>query len=346
MAFFGSRRVVTGLDVGATSVKAVRLGHEPSGAKLLGLAIVELGTDQSSEPSDGPRVTRKTEAIREVLARCGAERTRGTSIITAVGGPGVSIKHVAFPPMPRNALAESIHWEARKHVPFGESEFILDFQILDEGTGQDTGKMQVLLAAVETELVEHHVADLAAAGVEPDAVDLVPLALMNEVDEEGLLNSEALAVVDIGVSAINLAIHRRGGLFFSRTVPLLVGRHPAIKNDSARKGSWNLSEKSPATDTLQVDESDDGWREVVLAEIRRSLTFYNNETGKKGIDRVYLTGGRALAPGVAQELTEGLGIATEVLNPLERVEHSAVDVGELAVHGPRFALAMGLARRA
>lgn len=341
---FGSRRVVTGLDVGTTSVKAVCLGHQPGSAtKLLGLAIAEFNPDAADEPADGPRVNRKTEAIRKALARAGAERARGAPIITAVGGPGVSIKHVAFPPMPRNALAESIHWEARKHVPFGESEFILDFQILDEG--EDNGKMQVLLAAVETELVEHHVADLAAAGVEPDAVDLVPLALMNEADEEGLLNSEALAVVDIGVSAINLAIHRRGGLFFSRTVPLLVGRHPGMRTGNARGNSWNRGAESAPPEARRDGESDEGWREVALAEIHRSLTFYNNETGKKGIDRIYLTGGRALAPGVIEDLTGGLGIAAEVLDPLKRMTESAVDTGELAEHGPRFAVAMGLARR-
>jgi type IV pilus assembly protein PilM len=340
---FGSRRVVTGLDVGTTSVKAVCLGHHQTGVKLLGLGIADVAPEAAGEPADGPRVAGKTQAIREALARAGVDHTKGMPIITAVGGPGVSIKHVAFPPMPRNALAESIHWEARKHVPFGESEFILDFQILDEGEGN--GKMQVLLAAVETEVVEHHVADLAAAGVEPDVVDLVPLALMNEADEEGLLNSEALAVVDLGVSAINLAIHRRGGLFFSRTVPLLVGRHPGLKGRNGQAGPRNGGEASPAPDAPRTSESDEGWREIALAEIRRSLTFYNNETGKKGIDKIYLTGGRALAPAVVEELSEGLGVATEVLDPLQRVKDAGVDIGELAEHGPRFAVAMGLARR-
>jgi Tfp pilus assembly PilM family ATPase len=332
---FGSRRVVTGLDVGTTSVKAVCLGHHAGGARLLGLGIADVRSDAAGEPSETPRPNAKAEAIREALTRAGVDPSRPIPVITAVGGPGVSVKHVAFPPMPRNALAESIHWEARKHVPFGESEFILDFQILDEGEGN--GEMQVLLAAVETELVEHHVADLAAAGVEPDIVDLVPLVLMNEADEEGLLNSSALAVVDLGVSAINLSIYRRGGLFFSRTVPLLVGRHPGVRGRNGRNGA--------APDAHEAPASNEGWREIALAEIRRSLTFYNNETGKKGIEKICLTGGRALAPSVAAELSENLGVETETLDPLKRVEDTAVDVGELAEHGPRFAVAMGLARR-
>jgi len=341
---FGSRRVVTGLDVGATSVKAVRLAHTARGATLLGLAIADIGRDVDEAPSDGPKVDRLSEAIREVLHRCGAGAHRQPSVVTAVGGAGVSIKHVAFPPMPRHVLAESIHWEARKHVPFGESEFVLDFQILDTAGEEENGKMQVLLAAVETKLVDEHIAALAIAGVEPDTVDLVPLVLMNEADEEGLLNSSTIAVVDLGVSAINLAIHRRGGLFFSRTIPLLPAGRLAKGDNSARKGTWSRTEKGGAPEPAP-DAEDDSWREVALSEIRRSLTFYNNETGKKGIEKMYLTGGRALVPGIATELTDGVGISTEVMDPLKSMRDSVVEIGDLAERGPRFALAMGLARR-
>ena len=339
---FGSRKVVIGLDVGANSVKTVRLAHRGRKVQLLGLGVAEIARDAGKTPSDGPEVDRRAEAISQALARCGCDAHRRTPIVTAVGGPGVSIKHVAFPPMPRHVLAESIHWEARKHVPFGESEFVLDFQILDGSGEEEDDKMQVLLAAVETRLVDEHVAALAAAGVEPDTVDLVPLALMNEAEEEGLLNSSTIAVADLGVSAISLAIHRRGGLFFSRTVPLLPSMH--LKKKSAGKGSWNRS-VDVAEPAEAPAEGDDAWREVALSEIRRSLMFYNNETGKKGIEKMYLTGGRALAPGVADGLTQTLGISTEVLNPLERVTDSAIEIGPLVDHGPRFALAMGLARR-
>jgi type IV pilus assembly protein PilM len=339
----GSRKVVTGLDVGATSVKAVRLAHGGRKTALLGLAIADIGPDHDETPSDGPKVDRRAEAIREVLHRCGARAHRQAPIMTAVGGAGVSIKHVAFPPMPRHVLAESIHWEARKHVPFGESEFVLDFQILDEPGGEDDEKMQVLLAAVETELVDEHIAALAIAGVEPDAVDLVPLALMNEADEEGLLNSSTIAVVDLGVSAINLAIHRRGGLFFSRTVPLLPAGRLSSRQNGPQTGGWNRPDQAGATSGAVPD--DHTWREVAASEIRRSLTFYNNETGKKGIEKMYLSGGRALVPGIAEELTQGLGISTELLDPLGSVEDSAVELGDLAEHSARFALAMGLARR-
>ncbi len=316
---FGKGTIVTGLDVGATSVKAATLRHGPGGSKLVGLAVAEIAESED-------RSAAVQQAIRVALSGSGAGKN--TPVVSAVGGSGVSVKHVTFPEMPKQALAESIRWEARKHVPFEGSDFVLDFQPLDGASGNEGGGLQVLLAAVETKLLDSHVEMLAGAGVEPDAVDLTPLALINEIEEEGLLDGEALAVIDLGVKAITMAVYRRGGLFFARSIPLV--------SKSARVRPANGSE---------VSEVDDSWVKTVLREVHRSLTFYHNETGKQGIDRIYLTGGRALEPDIDKRMQSDLGIPTQVLNPLANVESVGVNVEQLNAEGPRFAVAIGLARR-
>jgi type IV pilus assembly protein PilM len=319
LLFFGRGSIVTGLDVGTTSVKAATLSHQGGAAQLVGLAAAEI-------PESEDRAAATTKAIQAALAGSGAGKN--TPIVSAVGGSGISVKHVTFPEMPKQALAESIRWEARKHVPFEGSDFVLDFQPLDGANSDDGGELQVLLAAVETKLLDSHVEMLAAAGVEPDAVDLIPLALINEVEEEGLLDSQALAVIDLGVKSITMAVYRRGGLFFARSIPL-VGKTAAAR---AANGE----------DKTAGDES---WFKTVLREVRRSLTFYHNETSKQGIDKIYLTGGRALEPGIDAMMRKDLGIPTEVLNPLAKVPITGVNIESLKSEGPRFAVAIGLARR-
>jgi type IV pilus assembly protein PilM len=341
--------VITGLDVGSASVKAVRLRHHRNGIELVGLAMAELGEAQAqTDAARGGSVM--VQAIRSVLKSCGTLTTRNPVVVTAVGGPGVSVKHVNFPAMSEEALAESIRWEARKHVPFGQSEFILDFQLTDTAPEEQGGGMRVLLTAAERALIDSHVALLAEAGVEPDTVDLVPLVLMNEVECEGLLDSNALAVIDLGVSMMSAAVYRKAGLFFARSVPMMPGGagssaepdgQPETKEARANVGAKGGRGSSTSS------TGNGAWKDFTLKEVRRSLTFYNNETGKQGIDKIYLTGGRAMTPGIAEAFTNDLGIATEVLNPLTAVRRSAVDLGdEVKSQGPRFALAMGLARRA
>jgi type IV pilus assembly protein PilM len=373
----GSGGVVTGLDVGTTSVKAVTLKHRGNVPTLVGLAIADIDRE-------GDRAAATAAAVRAALERSGGGKN--TPLVSAVSGAGISVKHVTFPEMPRQALAESIRWEARKHIPFGGSDFILDFQPLDGADGNDGGELQVLLAAVETKLLDSHIELLQQAGIEPDTVDLAPLALMNEAEEEGLLNGDAIAMIDLGVSAISMSVYRRNGLFFARSIPLVArvaggardgeveeaegdskrdGKPADVKKDGATKGDGKQTDGRKAAKTkpgssgrhakardakadAQAGDSSpeaNGWMKTVLREVRRSLTFYNNETGKQGIDKIYLTGGRALAPGVDEMLQADLGIATEVLNPLDKLSDVGVDVEHLKAEGPRFAIALGLARR-
>jgi Tfp pilus assembly PilM family ATPase len=79
--------------------------------------------------------------------------------------------------------------------------------------------------------------------------------------------------------------------------------------------------------------------------VQRSLAFYNSETGRRGIDKIYLSGGRALAEGIAERFTDSLKVPTEVLNPLKNLADTEIDIESLKPQGPRFALAMSLARR-
>jgi Tfp pilus assembly PilM family ATPase len=322
--FGRNAKVVTGIDVGTSSVKAVRLSHNGRKTALLGAAVAELGgAEDGTTPAREQLDAQLTETVRRVLGEVG--HSAQDTVVASVGGSNVSVKHVVFPKMTKQALAESIHWEARKHVPFGDSDFVLDFQILSGGNGEG-GQMSVLLAAVESKAVDRLLKVLAKAGVEPDTIDIAPLALMNEADEEGLIDGETVALVEIGATHLVLAVYRRGGLFFTRSVPLGRTTHGATGRRT----------------TVPTDAS---WVDGVLSEVRRSLNYYNNETGKKGIERIYLAGGRALDESVRKAFQEKTGVATNVLNPLEKVETSAVDLGDLTSQGPRLAVVMGLARR-
>jgi len=321
----GSRRFVTGLDVGTESVKAVRLQHTGGTVKLVGIALADIDSGGKSRETDANAAA--VSAIRDALKASGTDISASCQVVTAVEGPNVSVKHVTFPKMPNPSLAESIGWEAKKHVPFGASEFALDFQSLPRETGEGESEMHVLLAAVEQRHIDNHVGLVCEAGVEPYTVDLVPLALVNELDAEGLMADGTVAAVEIGVGTLSVSIYRPRGLLLVRSV-----RMPP------RTGAAAAGGEEDAAATQQ-------WQTFVLKEVQRSLAFYNSETGRRGIDRIYLSGGRALSDGVAGRFTDALKVPTEVLNPLDEAVATDIDIENLKAQGPRFALALSLARR-
>jgi Tfp pilus assembly PilM family ATPase len=318
--------------VGAESVKAVRLQHAGASAKLVGIALAEIDypTTNRSETNEGANGAR-VDAIKSALKASGTEVSASCQVVTAVEGPSISVKHVSFPKMPNPSLAESIGWEAKKHVPFGASEFVLDFQMLARETGDEANEMHVLLAAVEQRHIDNHVGLVCEAGVEPYTVDIVPLALMNELDAQGLIGDGAVASVEIGVSTLSVSIHRAGGLLLVRSV-----RMPVTTGAGGAAGSNRERESEDARGQ---------WQAFALKEVQRSLAFYNSETGRRGIDKIYLSGGRALAEGIAERFTDSLKVPTEVLNPLKNLADTEIDIESLIPQGPRFALAMSLARR-
>lgn len=325
--FGSSRGSVTGLDVGTESVKAVRLQHAGDKVTLVGIALAEIDypTANRSETDDGTRSAR-VAAIRSALKTSGTDISSSCQVVTAVAGPSISVKHVTFPKMPGPSLAESIGWEAKKHVPFGASDFVLDFQQLARVTEDSGNEMHVVLAAVEQRHIDEHVGLVCEAGVEPYTVDLEPLAVMNEVDAEGLVGDATVAAVEMGFGTLSVSIYKAGGLLLVRSVRMPGGA-----------GAWSGDGSE--------SEAAGQWQAFVLKEVKRSLAFYNSETGRHGIDRIYLTGGRALAEGVGDRFSNALKVKVEVLNPLEAVEDAAIDIESLKEQGPRFALAMSLARR-
>ncbi len=307
----GSRQTVTGIDVGSSSVKVVRLAHGRSGPEVIGIALADIPV-VTADDDEASRDARRVAAINQALSSTGIDSGRVGMVVSAVSGPSVSVKHVEFPEMTDKELGESVMWEAKKHLPFSPEGVDLDYQRLGRADAESSEHAHVLLGAAQEGVLEDHLGLLLRAGIEPTIVDLTPAALINEVDEEGLVNGQAVAVADLGRTTATLSVYTRDGFFFARSIP------------------------------VAADDAD--WLGHVLTEVRFSLTFYNNETGRKGIESLYLAGGRALEPGVPGRFADALGVPTELLDPLAAAGAFELDDALLA-QSPRFALAMGLARR-
>ena len=114
-------------------------------------------------------------------------------------------------------------WEVERHVPFQPNEIIRDFQPL--GRPEDVpegGQMEVLLAVAQDGFVNQHVAALRAAGLDPVAIDIQPLALSRALLDlaNGAGPSGDVAVMNLGANVSEVNIYRDGVLSFTRPLPL------------------------------------------------------------------------------------------------------------------------------
>jgi len=80
---------------------------------------------------------------------------------------------------------------------------------------------------------------------------------------------------------------------------------------------------------------------MLISEIRKSVQFFVNQNPQEVVQRIVLSGGTALLPGIVQHITNELGVEVLVSSPFTGIE------GEIPenVNHPAMSVCMGLLQR-
>jgi Tfp pilus assembly PilM family ATPase len=85
----------------------------------------------------------------------------------------------------------------------------------------------------------------------------------------------------------------------------------------------------------------------LIGEIRRSIDYYEKQLYEKNVNRLVLSGGTAMFPGLDQSLADAAGVPVEIVNPVQAliVEEGSPEVKDLMENRAQFNVAVGLAAR-
>jgi general secretion pathway protein L len=251
--------------------------------------------------------------------------------------------------MDEEEVGPALRFEARKHLPFDPQGMIIDFQVI--GRYPSERRLDVLLAAVSESHLERHVAPLRSVGLEADIVDATPLALTNAVAAGLEPTRDGHVVLDVGHQSSTLSIYLRGEAYFSRR--LAFGGHSITRaiSDAGRipfdeAEEWKLAAGGPEpTHVLKWDSAEmhavvEALRRELVDELRRSFVFYQTQGSLPDPLVLYLCGGTAQLPLLAERIGELLGSAVEVFEPPGNRAAPANARG-----GPQYAQAFGLSLR-
>jgi type IV pilus assembly protein PilM len=344
MGLFRRNATTVGLDIGSGLIKLVAISHASGGPVLTKVAFAAVPSDAivDGEVMDPTIVT---ESIKGLLASTGLKTKK---IVTAVGGRDVIIKKIAMDRMKEAEAREVIRWEAEQHVPFDMDNVEIDFQILDpEGDGL---QMTVLLVAAKRELVEHKMALLADAGLQPSVIDVDAFALHNafEINYPEAMRG-VVGLVNIGHETTNINILDEGVPVLTRDIPIGTRR---FKEDLQRERGLSADEadrvlqggeESSALDPLLESRG-----EELAVGIERAAAFLQSASRSAGgISRIFTTGGGARIPRLNKVLSDRLRIPVQLANPIEKLQvadgvFDAHSVDEVA---PLLMLPIGLALR-
>ena len=343
-----------GLDIGSSAVRVAELEARRGGSPRLarfGEVFLPPGAVVDGDVVEPDVVA---DALRKLWDVAGLRRR---DVAVGLASQRVTVRELELPEMPEDELGDAVRLQAQDQLPMPVDEALLDYLVIERITAESERRnVRVLLVAAEREMVERLLAAVTAAKLRPVLVDLDAFALLRSLGAPNGSPGRTELILDIGATVTKIAVHRDGNPLFVRMVRL--GGDAATRRiQQALELSWEEAEKAKLgasgamaagvdldPDDERVEALRDGVQRVVT-EIRKSLDFFRSQHDDMDVDRIVLSGGASLAPGLAERLHDALDLPVAQGEPLRAVD-AAPPRGEALggeKEGPFLAVPVGLA---
>jgi len=321
---FKSDRLLA-LDIGASKLVLAEFRATKSGVpQLMDYAVgkLDIGSDWEADTS-----AYIVSTIREMMRE---HRMKPAPLAMSVSGQAVFPRYVKLPPVGRDKIMQMVHYEAEQNVPFPIEEVVWDYQLV---SGVGTDELNVMLVAAKIESIKRLTDCVQAAGLEPEIVDVAPMALYNAVRYNYPGLDGCTMVLDIGARSSNLIFVEENRIF-SRSIPVAgnaatqelmkefdVGYEEA-EELKHQHGFVALGGVYAGPENKVADRVSRIVRGVVTrlhAEVSRSINFYRSQQGGNPPSRVFLAGGSSVLPHMDTFFREKLKVPVEALNPFANI---------------------------
>lgn len=342
-------RPLIGVDISSFAVKMVELSGGGEGDyRIERYAIEPLPKDAVVDGNIA-----NLEVVSDTVSRCWDRLGTSTKYVAlALPTAAVITKKIVLPADLREQEMEvQVESEANQYIPFALDEVNLDFQVIGPAASPD--EVEVLIAASRKEKVEDRVAAVEAAGMKPLVVDVESYAaqaafelIQKQFPGEG--KDQIIALVDVGSNVMNVAMMQNDQPVYTReqafggsqlTQDIMRTYGMSFEEAEAGKRSGSLPENYEAELLRPFLES-------LALEASRALQFFFTSTPHGHVDRIVLSGGCAILPGVGDIVAERCQVPVAIANPFARMTASSkVRAKQLANDAPSLMVACGLALR-
>ena len=342
-------KVVVGLDIGLSSIKAVRLRKDSEGFVVTGCGVAEVPANGDNGGNRREGLANTIRTIRECLHTSGI---RAKFAVCGVSGPEVAVRDFEFPAIPPEEVDDAVQLEASQVCPFVTADCTVDYQLISKGQDNTRG----ILVAATNALIKSKVYLAKEASFHCALMDVDGLALLNcfrnlETPEPG----QATAILNVGGSYTNLAIMGDDGWPFVRDMIYvgddIVRKMAAEKNVPAKTIRQILSGNSEM-DQSEYGPSLERASTKLVADITETLRYYNTQKRAEPLKKMFVCGDFALADAFIEILNRQLSVEALLWNPFDKIRCDTEDghrgvfqKNVLQKSGPAMAVAAGLAMR-
>jgi len=336
-----------GLNLGHDSLKIVQIKEVDGKAKISGIFKMPTSTGLlENDSEEGVNVLAKEIAKAVKLANLNTK-----NCVISVPEVSVFSRLITLPELQENEINGAIHYALKPLVPIPLENVNISFLEInrDDINGKKTINWYVVAAPKQLiarlQLIVES-ADLTLLAVETEALAIARLVQYNYTVGE---NTDVM-LLDMGSDSTNLILSRNGIVIFSQNIG--TGSDALTKVIAADFGlDLQQAEKYKVAYGLNSAEGEgkilksiEPIMQIMLSEVQRTLIYYKDKIGGKGLTKICLTGGGAHLPFLDKYIAERLAIPTEVVNPFVNIKvdpQIANSINNQSVNS--FNVAIGLA---
>ncbi len=337
--------LLTGLDIGVSSIKAVVLSHGGKQPEL-----VSLGTVPSPQPgiiSDSEldlEVEAKT--IRNLLTEIKAPLDK---VVIALPESKIFTRVISeFPFLTDDELASAIRYSAEEFVPLPIDQVNLTWIVINRS--KQINKTEVLVIASPKTLVNKYLRVFEMAQIKPLALETELIASTRALVGDNTLAPITLIIqmsattTDFAIVASGMVLLTRsimtGGVSFTRAIAQYLNFE--LLQAEEYKKVYGLLEDQLEGKIFQVLKP---LIDIIVSEAQRVIQSFQSKYPQSIIKRVVLTGGGAKLPGLVIYINSALGLEVQEADPWFSIVKNPQLQAKLAQEAPLYTVAVGLALR-
>jgi type IV pilus assembly protein PilM len=333
------------LDIGTNAVRVVQLTS--SGQNVWHLSHYGYAPiDEKTSMSTGSESMRRLGEV--IITAIGQSGVRDADVVVGLPSNKTFTTVIDMPMMSNAELQNTIKYQIDQYIPTNPEETKVDWAPLGPSVNNPQ-QQEILIASTTNSYAEQHLEFIEGLGLNVIAAEPSALAMVRALLPDG--TPDARLIIDIGEQSTDLVVTYADNPRLIRTIP--VGLKTFIKSavqnlniheDQARQFILKFG---LAPDRLegQVYRALEGTLDSFVAEIVKSVKFFQTRYPSTPVGSVLLSGFAAVMPQLGAYLNTKIGLSSEIGNPWQRVHVSQSDQQQLAGVAAEFATAIGLAQR-
>jgi len=346
-----SEHLPIAIDLGHESVKVLQL--QERGGALAVMAAAQQVMD-SGELAGSDRVAIAIPHLRRLIHEGGF---RGKQVAAVLPREFVKVKTIRLPVLPESDLKSAIELETGDLFTLPPEQLSIRFIPAGEVKQGTEPRLEVIVLAVETRLIDHLLEQFNQLGMIVSSLDFEPCAMYRGIERfvrRKEDENEVSVMVDIGAAQSQVVIGRGRDVTFTKTIEIgsrklsdCVGRKLSLSQSEAaslrrRFAALDPAEKDPVRQTV-VDATRNMMSDLAH-EVSLCLRYYSVTFRGQRPTKVRLLGGEANDPSLRQALTQSLTVPVEIYHPFGGIKTSGTIIdsreGSLSEWGVAFGAAL------